>query len=155
MPKVSFTTTLQQFGKTATGIEVPEDKVLALGAGKRVAITVAIGRYSYRTSVAPYRGMYLIPVAAEHREGAGIQAGERITVTMTPDTASRAIEMPADLAKALRGKKQALAFWKELSPSNQKAFATWIESAKKPETREARVATSAQALIDGRSSYRG
>jgi hypothetical protein len=37
-----FRTTILQSGKTTTGIQVPEDVVEALGAGKRPPVTVTI-----------------------------------------------------------------------------------------------------------------
>jgi hypothetical protein len=153
MSHVSFTTTLEQFGKTATGIAVPEDKVLALGAGKRVAVVVSLGTYTYRTTVGPYRGQYLIPVAAEHREGAGLEAGDRVKVTLRLDTESRSLDLPPELSAALKGKKAARDFFAALAPTYQKAYITWIESAKKPETRAARVERAAQALMEGRKTY--
>jgi hypothetical protein len=39
---VQFRTTIQQSGKTATGIQIPEDVIEALGSGKRPAVKVTI-----------------------------------------------------------------------------------------------------------------
>ena len=47
-----FRTTIQQSGKTATGIQVPEQVVEALGAGKRPAVKVTLNGYTYRSTVA-------------------------------------------------------------------------------------------------------
>ena len=155
MSEVSFPAVLEQFGATATGIVLPEAKVLALGAGKRVAVVATIGRYSYRTTVGPYRGQYLMPVSAEHRDGAGIKAEDKVKVTLRVDTESRKLELPPDLKAALKGHKAARDFFVALAPTHQKAYITWIESAKKPETRAARVEKAAQALIEGRKTYSG
>lgn len=155
MAEVTFTAVLEQFGTTATGIVLPEEKVLALGAGKRVAVVASLGHYSYRTTVGPYRGQYLMPVSAEHREGAGIKAGDKVKVTLRVDVDSRKVDLPTDLAAALKGKKAARDFFAALAPTHQKAYVTWIESAKKPETRAARVERAAQALIEGRKTHSG
>ena len=53
-------TTLLQHGKTATGFEVPADVVAALGSGKRPAVRVTIGKHTYRSTVAPMGGVFLI-----------------------------------------------------------------------------------------------
>ena len=74
-------------GKTATGIQVPDAVVEQLGAGKRPAVRVTIGSYTYRTTVAPMGGAFWIPVAAEHRIAAGIEAGQEVTVEIELDTA--------------------------------------------------------------------
>lgn len=55
---MQFRTTIQQRGKTATGIRVPDDVIGALGAGKRPAVRVTINGYSYRSTVAVMRGAF-------------------------------------------------------------------------------------------------
>jgi hypothetical protein len=43
---VTFRATVELHGKSATGIEVPDDVVTALGGGKRPKVTVTIGSHS-------------------------------------------------------------------------------------------------------------
>ena len=45
---MKFRATVELGGKTATGIEVPEDVVAALGSGNRPPVTVTIGGHTYR-----------------------------------------------------------------------------------------------------------
>lgn len=47
---MTFRATIQQNGKTATGIPVPSEVVADLGSGKRPKVTVTIGSYSYRST---------------------------------------------------------------------------------------------------------
>ena len=47
--------------------------------------------------------------------------------------------MPFDLEKALNKNKAALSNFKSFSPSYRKQFLFWVDSAKRPETREARI----------------
>lgn len=72
-----FTTVLELGGKTATGIRVPDAVVASLGAGRRHPVVVTIGAHSYRSSVAPYRGAFMIAMSAENRARAGWQRGRR------------------------------------------------------------------------------
>jgi hypothetical protein len=98
----TFESTAQTSGTSqATGIPVPEAVVESLGAGKRVPIVVTINGYSYRSSVAPYRGEYMIALSSEHRAAAGVEPNDEITVTIEVDTEPRVIEVPADLQSAL------------------------------------------------------
>ena len=53
---MKFTATLELHGKTATGIEVPEDVVTGLGAGKRPPVRVTINGHTYRSTIAAYNG---------------------------------------------------------------------------------------------------
>jgi len=56
-------------GKTATGIEVPDDVIAGLGAGKRPPVLVTVGGHSYRTTVAPMGGRSFVPLNADNRGG--------------------------------------------------------------------------------------
>ena len=44
----------------------------------------------------------MIPLSAENRDGAGVAAGDPVNVTIELDDAPREVEVPADLAKALK-----------------------------------------------------
>ena len=134
-------------GKTAVGIPVPESVVEGLGAGKRVPITVSINGHSYRSSVAPYRGEYLIALSAENRAAAGVSAGDAITVTIEVDREPRTVDVPADLQTALDAKPGAAEAWARLSYSNQRAHADSIVPAKTPETRARRVEAVVAKLL--------
>src|ERR1700677_4985358 len=98
---MKFRATVELGGKTATGIEVPDDVVAALGPGSRPPVTVTVGGHSYRTTAARMGGRFLIPLSAENRTAAGVAAGDEIDVNIEPDTAPRGVEVPADLAEAL------------------------------------------------------
>jgi len=101
MPK--FKTKLhQQEGMNATGIVVPAKTVEALGAGKTPPVNVTInGKYTYRGRIASMGGEFMIGVAKEHREKAGIKGGDSIEVEITLDDAPREVAIPPELAKAL------------------------------------------------------
>lgn len=59
----SFRTTLSMFGNN-TGIEVPEDAIETLGAGKRPSVHVNVNGYAYQSTVGVMGGKYLISVNA-------------------------------------------------------------------------------------------
>ena len=143
-----FQAQVELHGKTATGIEVPAPVVQALGAGKRVPVAVTINGYTYRTTIAPMGGLYLIPLSAENRAGAGVQAGEAVDVDIERDTAPREVTVPADLAEALDGAGVRAAF-DELSFTRRKEIVGAVEGAKKPETRRARVERAITELSAG------
>ena len=148
LPAVEFRTTVVQSGKTATGLQVPDEVVAALGGGKRPPVTVTIGGHGYRTTIAPMGGAFWIPLAAEHREAAGVQAGQEVDVRVELDTAPRETPLPEDLAAALD--EDARAFFDGLAPSHRKEWVRWVEEAKKPETRATRVEKTAAALREGK-----
>jgi Bacteriocin-protection, YdeI or OmpD-Associated/Domain of unknown function (DUF1905) len=137
-----FTTTLELAGKTATGFRVPADAVEALGKGKRPPVLVTINGYTYRNTVAVYGDEYLIGVAGEHREAAGIKAGDTIDVDLELDTVPREVDVPADLAAALDAKAGAREAFDAMSYSNRRRIVLAIEDAKSPETRQRRIEKS-------------
>ena len=143
---MKFTTVLELSGKSATGIRVPEEVVAGLGPGKRHAIRVTIAGHTYRSSVAPYRGAYMIALSAENREQAGVAAGDEIEVDVELDTEPRVVEVPADFAAALDDQPGARAAFGALSYSNQRAHVLAIEGAKTPETRRRRIDAARAAL---------
>jgi hypothetical protein len=134
-----FHATLILNGKTATGIQVPDEVVEQLGAGKRPPVRVTIGEYTYRTTVAPMGGQFWIPVSAENRTGAGIVAGDELDVHIEVDSEPRSVVVPPDLAAALEAQPVAKAVFEKLSYSNQRLHVLSVEDAKTAETRQRRV----------------
>ncbi|WP_022884802.1 YdeI/OmpD-associated family protein [Glaciibacter superstes] len=141
----TFRTALQLTGKVS-GIPVPEEVVLGLGAGKRVPVAVTLNGYTYRNTVGPYRGEYMIALSVENREAAGLVGDEEIDVTIEVDSAPREVEVPADFAAALATDAAAQAAFDKLSYSGKRQHTLSIEGAKTPETRQRRIAKSIATL---------
>jgi Bacteriocin-protection, YdeI or OmpD-Associated/Domain of unknown function (DUF1905) len=148
---VRFRTTIQQSGKTATGIQVPEQVVEALGAGKRPAVKVTLNGYTYRSTVAVLGGRYMVGVSAEHRAGAGVAGGDEVDVDIELDTAPREVRVPADLAAALDAEPAARRTFDGLSYSNKSWHVLQVEGAKTDETRRRRIDRSVDILKQGRT----
>jgi hypothetical protein len=146
----TFRTTLRQEGKTATGFEVPPEVVEALGGGKRPPVTITINGYTYRSTVFPYTEAYMLPLAAEHRSAAGVEAGQQMEVTLELDTAPRVLEIPPELAAALDADPQAKAFFDGLSYSNKRVFTLNVEGTNNPETKARRVEKAIGLMREGR-----
>lgn len=140
MKQIFTTTILQAEGLDATGIQVPEEVVAAFGTGKRPRVVVSLNGYSYRSTVAAYTGAFMLPLNKEHREAAGVKAGDQVEITLELDTEPRTVEVPADLAAALAEKPGARAAFDALSYSARKEHVRQVESAKAQETRARRVA---------------
>lgn len=145
-----FSTTIELGGKTATGFAVPDDVIVALGAGRRPAVAVTIGTYTYRTTAASMGGRFLVPLSAENRAAAGVAAGDQVVVDIEADAEPRTVAVPPDLADALAQDPAAAQFFEALAHSHRKEWARWVDEAKKPQTRSARVARAVDALRAGR-----
>ncbi|PZS26442.1 MAG: hypothetical protein DLM59_18325 [Pseudonocardiales bacterium] len=150
-PAFRFRTALLLGGKTATGVEVPPEVVDGLGAGKRPAVRVTVNGHTYRSTVAVMGGVFMLGVSAEHRASAGVAAGDEVDVDLVLDTEPREVAVPADLAAALDADAEASRAFDGLSYSNRRRYAEAVEAAKKPETRERRLAETVAALREGRA----
>lgn len=137
-------------GKTATGIPVPPEVVAGLGASKKPAVTVTIGAYTYRSTVASMGGEFMLPLSAEHRAGAGVAAGDEVQVELQLDTAPREVSVPADFAAALNTETDAKRFFESLAYSHKLRHVLSIEDAKTPETRKRRIAKAMEMMREGR-----
>ncbi len=146
-----FETTIELGGKTATGFEVPDDVVEAMGAGKRPAVTVTVGGHTYRSTVAVMGGRYLVPLNAENRAAARVAAGDTVEVEIELDTAERVLDVPDDLAAAIAADPAAQSFWDSISYSRRRRIVLAVDGAKAAETRSRRIDKSVTDLRAGKA----
>ena len=142
------TTVMKAEGMNATGLPVPAAVVDKLGGGKRPKVTVTIKGYTYRSTVAVYGGEFFLPLAAVHRGAAGVNAGQPVQVTVELDAAPREVEVPKDLAAALKRAGVRAAF-DALAFTHRKEHVRAIEEAKAPETRARRIDKAVAMVASG------
>lgn len=145
-----FRTTIELGGKTATGFEVPAEVVSALGSTKRPAVRVTVGTHTYRTTIAPMGGRFMVALSAENRSAAGVAAGDDVDVELELDTEPRELAVPADLAAALDRDPAARQAFDALSYSNQRRHVLSVEAAKTSDTRQRRIDKVVAAVRVGR-----
>jgi hypothetical protein len=146
-----FRTTILQGGRTATGIQVPDEVVEALGAGRRPAVKVTVKGYTYRSTVAAMGGASMISLSAEHRAAAGVAGGEEVDVDIDLDTAPREVSVPVDFAAAVDAEPEARRTFDSLSYSNRSWHVLQVQGAKTEQTRQRRIAKSVDILKRGRA----
>ena len=91
----------------------------------------------------------MMVVNAQLRAGAKCKAGDTVAVLMEIDEDKRTVAVPAWLKKIIAGDPKAKEFWPKLSFTHQKEYVREIESAKRPETRDKRIAAMMDALRKG------
>jgi hypothetical protein len=67
----------------------------------KVPVKVTINGYSWRGTVGNRGGIQYIVVKAAACRGAGVKAGDFVTITHEPDTEKREIEIPMELQRYL------------------------------------------------------
>ncbi|MGZ8527874.1 MAG: YdeI/OmpD-associated family protein [Candidatus Limnocylindrales bacterium] len=150
MASVRFETVLHrpEGDGTTTFIEIPLD-VRAVFGRARPPVTVTINGFTYRSTVAVYGEGYFLPVNKVNRAGAGVDAGDRVTVELASDTSARTVDVPDDLAEALLADPEVNERFDGLAYSHRVEYVRWVSEAKKAETRERRIAETVSRLQEG------
>src|SRR3981189_1885520 len=108
-------------GGGGTLVPVPRDVAAKLGLKGMPKIQAVIAGQPYRGSLMPMGdGTYCLGVLKSIQEAAGVGSGDTIIVDIELDTAPRTVELPVDLAKAIKGDKKATAAWDALSFTSKK-----------------------------------
>jgi Bacteriocin-protection, YdeI or OmpD-Associated/Domain of unknown function (DUF1905) len=144
--KRTFAATIQNAGGGGAFVEVPFDVEAAFGS-KRPKVKALI-------EGVPYRGIltrmgtehHLLIVLKEIREQIGKTFGDEVKITVELDTEPRMIEVPADLIQVFEADPAAKTYFDKLSYTHQREYVTWIESAKKIETRHNRITKTIEML---------
>jgi hypothetical protein len=151
MGKLSFKTRLQPRGPAAA-VVLADSQVEVLGEGaKRFGVVATVNGYTWRTSVARMGGEFLVGLSREVRDGAGVQAGDEVDVSLELDTKPREVEIPEALATALASDEEAKAAFDRLAFTHRKEYARWIAEAKREETRQSRIQKALDMIKEGRT----
>ena len=130
-------------------MEIPFDVEQAFGS-KKPKVKATIEGVPYRgTLVRMGTECHVLIILKGIREQIGKTFGDEVTISVEPDTEPRLIEIPPDLAKELKKDKEAKAFFDKLSYTHQKEYVTWINEAKKQETRQNRIIKTLEMLKKG------
>jgi hypothetical protein len=131
-------------------VEIPFDVKAELGSA-RPRVKVTFDGVAYRGTIASMGGVSLIGILKDIRAKIGKDIGDRVRVTLEADTAPREVEVPRDVAQALKAAKLHAVFEK-MSYTHRKEYITAIEEAKKPETRARRIEKMIEDLAGPRSN---
>ena len=131
----------------ATAVEVPDAVMKSLGAEVRPPVSVSINGHTWRSRVAVMRGLKLIGSRAANREAAGIAEGDMVDVTVELDDAPRTVELPADLATALKHGLGAMAAFERLPFGLRQKHVREIEASSTAQVRERRIGKLVATLM--------
>lgn len=140
-------------GMNAAYIEFPYSVEEVFETKGQVKVKVDFEGYVYRGSLVNMGlKLHCIGITQKIRKTIGKEPGDKINVKLERDTKPRIVELPKDFEIELAQSQAAALFYKSLSYSRQKAYVTWITSAKKVETRKRRLDQSLQFLKDKKNS---
>ena len=148
VPAKRFTVELERVQKTATMFRIPFDLTEAFGRA-RPPVKVTIRGHTWRTTPGIYDGVGHVVVNRSVKAATGVDAGDRVRVTMELDTAPRTVRVPTDLAAALAENAAVQAAFGAMSFTHRREYVEWVEEAKRPETRARRVASTVERVRTG------
>ncbi len=140
---------LGQAGSEVATLKPPFKVVAVFQRKGRVPVKGTIEGFPFRSSLMNMGEGHMMVVNAQLRAGAKCKAGDTVTVLMELDDDKRTVEVPAGLKKIIERDPKAREFWPKLSFTHQKEYVREIEGAKRPETRDKRIAAMMDALRKG------
>jgi Bacteriocin-protection, YdeI or OmpD-Associated/Domain of unknown function (DUF1905) len=140
---------LSHAGTEAAMLKPPFDVVEVFQCKGRVPVKGTINGFPFRSSLMNMGDGHMMVVNAQLRAGAKCKAGDTVIVLMQLDEGKRTVEVPGRLKKMIDRDPKAREFWSGLSFTHQKEYVREIDGAKRPETREKRIAAMMDALRKG------
>ena len=135
----------------AAAIVLTDAQVATLGDGKKTfPVRVEVGGRTVALRLARMGGESLIGFSKAARAEAGVEIGGTYRVVITRDEGERTVDVPEDLATALRSGR-ALTTFAALAYSHRKEYVRWVTEAKRPQTRADRIAKTVEMVRAGQT----
>jgi hypothetical protein len=151
MTKLKFKIKLEGMESSeVAALSAPFDVAKTFGTRARVPVRGTINGFPFRSSLIPMGGCHRMVVNKTMRDGAGVKAGDTVSVVMERDDAPRTVDPPEVLKKELAKSKIAQANWEKQSFTNKKEMARSILEVKQEETRLRRLAKVMDILKNGK-----
>ena len=144
--KHTFKAIIQNAGGGGAFVEVPFDVEKAFGS-KKPKVKALIEGVPYRgTLVRMGTECHLLLILKSIRVQVGKTFGDEVKVSVELDVEERVVTVPAELKRAFKSDKDAQSAFERLSYTHQKEYVTWINEAKKDETRQSRIVKTIEML---------
>jgi hypothetical protein len=143
-----FKTIIEKSG-TRTFITVPFDPNDVWGSKQRHHVAGTINDCAVRGPLDSDGIIFFLPLGAAWRRDNNLDAGAAVDVVLAVEGPQVDLLEP-DVAAALEAEPQAKAFFEALPTFYRKNYMRWIDSAKRPETRAARIETMLSLLKAGK-----
>ncbi len=138
-------------GIEALSIDFPYDVQETYGVRGQVKVKVTYDGVPYRGSLAKMgHDCHFLIVRKDIRKQLGKNAGDIVHVTVQRDTEERVVELPPELADLFIQNPEAKVRYDKLSYTHRKEYVQWINEAKRPETRQNRLAKTIEMLMNGK-----
>ena len=148
MKTQEFTSTIASAG-TKTILPIPFNPNEAWGDKDRHHIAGLIHGNKYRGPIESDERQYYLSLGAAWCKAANLREGKSVKVSISPE-GPQIEQLSSDIASALKAEPQARAFFEALATFYRKGYLKWIDGARKPEARKARIEETITLLKDGK-----
>jgi hypothetical protein len=151
-PRCEFDATLVARGPGGawTFLPIPFSVEKEFGKKGRTPVSGTLNGFAFQNSLMPRGdGTHSMMVGKELQAGAKAKPGEKVKVSIQLDESERVVEVPLELQRELKKDRAARAAFEALAYSHKKEYSEWIGTAKKPETKAARVLKALGLLKSG------
>jgi hypothetical protein len=143
-----FRTTIVESGARAY-VTIPFDPNEAWGVKERHFVTGSIDGCKIRGCLDSEGTQVVLPLGPAWRRDNAVPIGAEVEVVLGPDGHLPETVAP-DVAAALEAEPEARLFFESVAPFYRNNYIRWIESAKRPQTRSARIVEMISLLKAGK-----
>ena len=131
---------------------LPKNASAKLPSRGMTAIEGTINGFPFQATLEPDgQKSHWLKVDRKLSKSADTEAGDIVTLEITPAGKDTEPEVPTDLRKALAAADpKARALWSDITPNARRDWIHWIISAKQPETRARRIKNTCSMLTAGK-----
>jgi hypothetical protein len=122
------------------GVMIPADLVDGLGGQRQMRVVGSLNGVPYSSSTMPGPWGLFLGVHKATQQAAGVAVGDVVQVEVTRDTRPRVVQLPPELDRMLARDPGLRARFDALAFTHRKEMAAAVAEAKRPETRERRLA---------------
>jgi hypothetical protein len=148
MRDMSFTVTAEARPRGGITIVLPVDPDEHWAPKERHYVAGRIGGYGMRGVVSRDRDRWVLAMGPSWCRDPRVGPGNVVDVVLWPE-GPQVDELAPDITNALSAAPDARRYFESLATFYRKGFIDWIEVAKRPETRDRRIAFTVRALREG------
>jgi Bacteriocin-protection, YdeI or OmpD-Associated/Domain of unknown function (DUF1905) len=138
-------------GESWSFVILPKNASAKLPSRGMTAIEGTINGFPFRATLEPDgQKSHWLKVYRKLRQAADADAGDVVTLEITPAAEEPEPTVPPDLRKALAAAPKARALWSDITRNARRDWIHWIASAKQPETRARRIKNACSMLAAGK-----
>ena len=142
--RISHRTTLWSPQKGWVFLSIPNE---ILGTKRRVFLDGTLNGKPFQATANPWQGdTHIVSINARMRQAFGVAKGDEVTIDCAVSTTPPPTQVDEDIRAALHSRPDAERVFDALGRSHQREYLDHITSAKRPETRAARIEKMIEAL---------